>query len=136
MQQSRAARYIGTIGGVYCRLVFIFVGEYLMHGFYFMDLVFGSVLLYTGVETITADEEDEDPSQHPLVLWVQVHMSFVNDYGSRGCFLVGVPVADHGKTNLPKPGVESAAQLGETSARLAESPGSEDERVLVAGFCG
>ena len=73
---------LGLRGAVFLRLVFIFVGEYHMHAFYCMDVVFGSFLIYADVKTIGADVEDEDPSQHPLVLWLQEHLSFDNAYGS------------------------------------------------------
>merc|ERR1719272_1307219 len=44
--------YLGIMGAVVFRLVFIFIGEYLMHAMYFMHFVFGSFLVYTGVKTV------------------------------------------------------------------------------------
>merc|ERR1719327_1408573 len=46
--------YLGILGAVVFRLAFIFIGEYLMHAFAFMHLVFGAFLIYTGVETVRA----------------------------------------------------------------------------------
>ena len=43
--------------------------------------------IYTGVTTLTTDEDDEDdPSQNPMVLCLQKHFSVINAYGSKACF--------------------------------------------------
>merc|ERR1719371_40509 len=84
--------YLGIMGAVVFRLVFIFIGEYLMHAMTFMHLVFGAFLVYTGVKTVTADEEDEDPSQQPLVLWLKGRFAFISVYDSKGAFFVQCPV--------------------------------------------
>ena len=74
----------GSIGAVIFRLVFTLVGEFLMHAFYFMHFIFGSFLVCIGINTATADEEDEDPSQHPFVVWLPTNLNFVNAYDSKG----------------------------------------------------
>merc|ERR1719223_1472800 len=94
--------YLGIIGAVVFRLVFIFVGEYLMHAFFFMHFIFGGFLVWTGIKTMTADDEDEDPSQHPLVLWLQKRVPLLNAYDSRGSFFVRVAVDEAGEPLMPK----------------------------------
>merc|ERR1719240_286886 len=94
--------YLGIIGAVFFRLVFIFIGEYLMHAFFFMHFIFGSFLIYTGVKTATADDEDEDPSQHPLVQWLQKHVPFVSAYDSKGKFFVRCQMDEDGEVVLPE----------------------------------
>mmetsp|Transcript_13792 Transcript_13792/g.28848 ORF Transcript_13792/g.28848 Transcript_13792/m.28848 type:complete len:423 (-) Transcript_13792:129-1397(-) len=86
--------YLGICGAVFFRLVFIFVGEYLMHAMFFMHLVFGGFLIYSGIKTVTVDEEDEDPSKHPLVQWLQRKVPFVSCYDDQGAFFVRVPADD------------------------------------------
>lgn len=88
--------------------------RYMMHAMLFMHFVFGTFLVYTGIKTLTADEEDEalfwqsfccvvlrwievfkfqretywtvmtvmmkfvqDPSQNPMVKWLQEKARFV-----------------------------------------------------------
>mmetsp|Transcript_28026 Transcript_28026/g.80813 ORF Transcript_28026/g.80813 Transcript_28026/m.80813 type:complete len:402 (+) Transcript_28026:88-1293(+) len=80
--------YLGIIGAVVFRLVFIFVGEYLMHAMFLMHFLFGAFLVYSGVKTVTADEEDDDPSRHPLVRWLQARVPFVSCYDDGGAFFV------------------------------------------------
>merc|ERR1719390_65518 len=94
--------YLGILGAVVFRLVFIFIGEYLMHAMTFMHLVFGAFLVYTGIKTVSADDEDEDPSQQPLVLWLQSQMKFVSVYDKGGCFFVKCPVKENGEHDIPK----------------------------------
>merc|ERR1719401_742157 len=86
--------YLGILGAVVFRLVFIFIGEYLMHSLALMHFVFGGFLIYTGIKTVTADEDDEDPSQQPLVVWLQNHIPFVSVYCSEGSFFVKVPLKE------------------------------------------
>merc|ERR1719439_515790 len=89
--------FFGIVGAVVFRLIFIFVGEYLMHAMALMHFVFGGFLIYTGIKTVTADEDDEDPSQQPLVVWLQSHIPFVSVYCSEGSFFVKVPLKADGE---------------------------------------
>merc|ERR1719218_501375 len=94
--------YLGIMGAVVFRLAFIFIGEYLMHAMTFMHFVFGAFLVYTGIQTVTADEEDEDPSQQPLVLWLQTRVPLVPLYDKNGSFFVNCPVDEEGKEAIPE----------------------------------
>lgn len=94
--------YWGICGAVFFRLAFIFIGEYLIHAMFFMHFIFGGFLVYSGINMFTAEEEDEDPSQHPAVLWLQKRVPFVSAYDERGAFFVRVPVNDRGELALPE----------------------------------
>jgi len=115
--------YMGIMGAVVFRLIFIFVGEYLMHTMSFMHLVCGAFLVYTGINTVAGDDEDEDPSQQPLVVWLQAHMSFVSVYAHDASFFVRVPVNEQGEMiEIPdeayiKSEVEETTQLVESEER-------------------
>merc|ERR1719183_2339219 len=124
--------YLGIIGAVIFRLAFIFVGEFLMHAFYFMHFIFGSFLVYTGIKTATADDEDEDPSQHPLVVWLSKNMNFVSAYDSKGSFWVRCEVDDRGEVVLPEGTMVEREATEHDSLAAAEE--AEDRRILVADF--
>lgn len=125
--------YLGIVGAVVFRLVFIFIGEYLMHAFFFMHFIFGSFLIYTGVKTATADDEDEDPSQHPLVQWLQKNVPFVSAYDSKGSFFVRCQIDENDQVVLPEgERVEREATERDSLADAAES--GEDKTILVADF--
>eukprot|EP00931_Biecheleriopsis_adriatica_P005588 TRINITY_DN107081_c0_g1_i1.p1 TRINITY_DN107081_c0_g1~~TRINITY_DN107081_c0_g1_i1.p1 ORF type:complete len:452 (-),score=104.32 TRINITY_DN107081_c0_g1_i1:146-1501(-) len=102
--------YLGICGAVGFRLLFIFIGEYMMHAMVFMHFVFGSFLVYTGIKTLTADEEDEDPSQNPLVKWLQRKVPFVGVYDEGGAFFVQVPVSSDGNDVLVRSVEDSESQ--------------------------
>jgi len=123
--------FFGILGAVIMRLVFIFIGEYLMHAMGFMHLVFGGFLIWTGIQTVTSDEEDEDPAQQPMVLWLQGHMKFVNVYDSKGAFYVSCPVDENGEPVIP----EECIVKPETdeNTRLVEE-GEDKKKVDVVDF--
>lgn len=126
--------FFGIIGAVVMRLVFIFIGEYLMHAMGFMHLVFGAFLIYTGIQTVTSDEEDEDPSQQPLVLWLQNNMKFVNVYDSKGAFFVQCPVDENGEPAIPDDAIVKP-QPNENTPLVEEGDDDEEaKKVDVVDF--
>jgi len=125
--------YLGILGAVVFRLVFIFIGEYLMHAMFFMHFVFGSFLVYTGIKTVTADEDDEDPSQQPLVLWLQSKVPFVSVYDENGAFFVRVPVNDKGEADIPQEAYTKTV-ASETSPILADEDGENSARYGTVDF--
>jgi len=89
--------YLGICGAVVFRLAFIFIGEYLMHTLVLMHFVFGSFLIYTGIQTVTGDDDDDDPSQNAMVQWLQKKVPFISFYDTSGSFFVKVPVDEAGQ---------------------------------------
>jgi tellurite resistance protein TerC len=82
----------GICGAVFFRLIFLFIGEWMMHSMMFAHLLFGGFLIYTGITSVTADEEDEDPSKNWMVQFMSRRLAFVPYYDSKGSFFVKVPV--------------------------------------------
>jgi tellurite resistance protein TerC len=105
--------YLGIWGAIIFRLAFIFCGEYLMHAMFFMHFIFGSFLIYTGFKTLVADDDDDDPSQHPLVQWLQRRVPFVSAYDEQGAFFVRVPLDQHNEPLLPCVSAEGRAGTAE-----------------------
>jgi len=133
--------YIGICGAVFFRLVFIFVGEYLMHTMMLMHFVFGGFLVYTGIQTIRADDEDEDPSQNSLVQWLQQQVPFISFYDRSGAFFVRVPVDEHGKmieqdnSDLMDP-ISPKDSEGEAESALEAGPMKSKEGIADYGTIG
>jgi len=123
--------YLGILGAVVFRLVFIFVGEYLMHAFAFMHLVFGAFLIYTGVQTVTGDEEDEDPSQHPFIVWLQSKVSFVSVYCAHGSFFVKVPLNAEGEAMIKD---EAYVKATETTPIVSDDSEEQHARYPIVDF--
>jgi len=120
---------MGIMGAVVFRLAFIFIGEYLMHTMSFMHLVFGAFLIYTGINTVAGDDEDEDPSQQPLVVWLQSHVSFVSVYAKDASFFVRVPVNEQGEPDIPEEAFIKQ-EAAETDALLE----NEERSIPVVDF--
>lgn len=92
----------GICGAVFFRLAFLFIGEWLMHAMFLAHILFGGFLVYTGFKAATSDdEEDDDPSQNPIVQFLSRRMPFVAAYDLKGSFFVKVPVNENGHVVLP-----------------------------------
>lgn len=94
--------YWGICGAVFFRLLFLFIGEYLMHAMFFAHVLFGGFLIYTGVKSVTADDEDEDPSKNPMVQWLSRRMPFIGAYDAKGSFFVRVPLDENNEPIMPE----------------------------------
>jgi len=120
--------YLGIMGAIVFRLVFIFIGEYLMHAMFFMHLIFGSFLIYTGFKTIAEEDDEDDPSQHPVVQWLQEKVPFISAYDNKGAFFVQVPLDADGTPALP-------ADAGPTEVtRLEDGEEKKSKRYSVLDF--
>lgn len=125
--------YLGIMGAVAFRLIFIFIGEYLMHAMTFMHLVFGMFLVYTGIKTVTTEEEDEDPSQLPLVMWLQRKVPFISLYDAKGAFFVSVPINERGEAQIPEDAYTQVL-VTENSPILGGEEGEHSARYPVVDF--
>merc|ERR1719440_2307117 len=92
-------------------------------------LIFSAFLVYTGIKTVSCDEEDEDPSQQPLVLWLQSNMKFVSVYAKDASFFVRVPVNDNGEAEIPEEAIERR-EASETDPLNEE----EGDKIPVVDF--
>lgn len=90
-------------------------------------------LIYSGVKMLTVDDEDEDPSRHPLVQWLQKKVPFVSVYDDRGAFFVSVPVNDKGEATFPE-GVACTKLPSESDSILQAEAGSPQARYGTVDF--
>lgn len=127
--------FIGIIGAVIFRLVFFVVGQALLHSNSWMHLIFGGFLVYTGVKAGITDDEDEDPSQNPLVKWLERRLPLLGGYDKDGSFFVRVQLDTTGAM-VPPPLASKFAELDETSALLqrASSPRSPNKCAPRSAF--
>jgi len=92
----------GICGAVFFRLLFIFIGEFLMHAMWAAHLMFGGFLVYTGIHSAVVDDEDEDPSQNAIVQWLSKRVPLIPCYDAQGSFFVRVPLDEHGIAIMPE----------------------------------
>jgi tellurite resistance protein TerC len=79
--------FIGIMGAVVFRLGFLFVGEYLMHVFWYAHLGFGALLVVTGVRS-AMDDDDEDVADNAVVRLVTRNLPIVQYYSPDGAFFI------------------------------------------------
>jgi len=103
-----------------------------MHSMFLMHFVFGAFLIYSGITTITSDDEDDDPSQHPMVQWLQHRVPFVSYYDERGSFFVRVPVDDKGELALPDGSVKPCQVDNENEPLVGQE--DKDEEPQKVGY--
>jgi len=105
-----------------------------MHAMSFMHLVFGGFLIYTGIQTVASDEEDEDPSEQPLVVCLQNHLKFVNVYDSNGAFFVKCPVDEHGEPAIPEDAIVKQEREPRETTPLMEEGEADKKKVDIVDF--
>lgn len=126
--------FVGILGAVFFRLAFLFIGEYLLHVLTLAHIIFGALLVYTGVKTAW-DDEDEDPADNWMVQWVQKNFPFIHMYDSEGSFFVKCEIDSQGRAMLPATAVvtpipgsrepldpEFAPKIGYGTKTLLEPP--------------
>jgi TerC family integral membrane protein len=100
-----------------------------MHAMGFMHLVFGGFLVYTGIQALISDDEEDDPAQQPMVQWLQRHMKFVNVYDSKGAFFVQCPINADGEADIPEHAIlKQDQQHTETSPLIERGESDEEEK--------
>jgi len=103
----------GICGAVFFRLIFLFIGEYMLHTLWFAHLLFGGFLVYTGIKSVTVDDEDDDPSKNWLVQFLSRRLPFVCYYDAKGNFFVQVPVDGASQPLLPSGGTPRSSSSNE-----------------------
>jgi len=94
-----------------------------------MHFIFGAFLIYTGIMTVYSDEDEDDPAQQPLVLWLQSWVKLVNVYDSNAAFFVQCPVDENGNPDIPEHAI--VKQNPTENSRLVEEGVTTRAAVVV-----
>ncbi|EEJ7164872.1 TerC family protein [Salmonella enterica subsp. enterica] len=71
--QRRVLVY-GVLGAIVLRTIMIFAGTWLITQFEWLLYVFGAFLLFTGVKTALAKEDESGIGEKPMVRWLRGHL--------------------------------------------------------------
>merc|ERR1719188_2850943 len=111
------------MGAIVFRMIFFVIGEALIHTLHFMHIVFGAFLVYTGIHVGIDDEEDSDPTENPIVVYLSSVLPIVNGYDERGAFFVRVRRnPETGELMFPKE--STTLTLSVRSSQLSNGAGS------------
>lgn len=120
--------FLGILGQAVFTFSLLTFGEYIFHKVYFLHLVFGAFFIYIGVSAM-GDDDDDDPTQNPVIQWLQANLPFVAAYDTQGSFFIRLPLDEQGNTYIPKealcdvfgdPRVEKGSSLPGSSGDAVE----------------
>jgi tellurite resistance protein TerC len=75
---------VGIVLALFMRAIFIALGAAALQAFSFTFVIFGGILLWTGIKLFQHWDEDPDPSENSIVRYVQRKFRFTNeDHGGK-----------------------------------------------------
>jgi tellurite resistance protein TerC len=78
---------VGIVLALFMRAIFIALGAAALEAFSFTFVIFGGILLWTGIKLFQHWDEDPDPTENPIVRFVQQKIPFTNDYHGGKVFI-------------------------------------------------
>ena len=78
---------VGIVLALVMRAIFIAIGAAALNAFAFTFVIFGAILLWTGVKLFQHWDEDPDPTENPIVKFVQRKFPFTNEYHGGKIFI-------------------------------------------------
>ncbi len=78
---------VGIVLALFMRAIFIALGAAALQAFSFTFVVFGGILLWTGIKLFQHWDEDPDPSENAIVRYVQEKFRFTNEYHGGKIFI-------------------------------------------------
>jgi len=95
--QKHKPLFYGIIGAIVFRMIFFLTAEILLHHVNWMHIVFGLFLIYTGIKSVSMDDEDESPENGALYQFLIKYINYVDRYDDQGRFFIPVEVDKNGK---------------------------------------
>ena len=78
---------VGIVLALFMRAIFIALGAAALQAFSFTFVIFGAILLWTGVKLFHHWDEDPDPANNPIVKFAQRKIPFTNEYHGGKIFI-------------------------------------------------
>lgn len=78
---------VGIVLALIMRAIFIALGAAALQAFSFTFVIFGGILLWTGVKLFQHWDEDPDPNENPIVRFAQRKIPFTKDYHGSKVFI-------------------------------------------------
>jgi tellurite resistance protein TerC len=78
---------VGIVLALIMRAIFIALGAAALQAFSFTFVIFGAILLWTGIKLFQHWDEDPDPANNPLVKFAQKRIPFTNEYHGGKIFI-------------------------------------------------
>lgn len=78
---------VGIVLALIMRAIFIALGAAALQAFSFTFVIFGAILLWTGIKLFQHWDEDPDPANNPIVKFAQKRIPFTNEYHGGKVFI-------------------------------------------------
>lgn len=78
---------VGIVLALFMRAIFIALGAAALQAFSFTFVIFGAILLWTGIKLFQHWDEDPDPANNPIVKFAQRKIPFTNEYHGGKIFI-------------------------------------------------
>ncbi|MEY3714707.1 MAG: hypothetical protein RJB59_510, partial [Actinomycetota bacterium] len=78
---------VGIVLALIMRAIFIALGAAALQAFSFTFVIFGAILLWTGIKLFQHWDEDPDPANNPIVKFAQKRIPFTNEYHGGKIFI-------------------------------------------------
>ncbi|MFM1938023.1 MAG: hypothetical protein RLZZ320_881 [Actinomycetota bacterium] len=78
---------VGIVLALIMRAIFIALGAAALEAFSFTFVIFGAILLWTGIKLFQHWDEDPDPANNPIVKFAQKRIPFTNEYHGGKIFI-------------------------------------------------
>jgi tellurite resistance protein TerC len=78
---------VGIVLALFMRAIFIALGAAALQAFSFTFVIFGGILLWTGIKLFQHWDEDPDPQNNPIVKFAQRKIPFTNQYHGGKVFI-------------------------------------------------
>lgn len=79
---------VGIVLALVMRAIFIALGAAALQAFSFTFVIFGAILLWTGIKLGQHWDEDPDPNENPIVKFAQKRIPFTKDYHGTKLFIL------------------------------------------------
>lgn len=79
---------VGIVLALIMRAIFIALGAAALEAFSFTFVIFGAILLWTGIKLFQHWDEDPDPANNPIVKFAQKRIPFTNEYHGGKIFIL------------------------------------------------
>jgi tellurite resistance protein TerC len=84
---QRKVLFLGIIGAIVLRAIFIFAGAALLDAFHWTIYVFGALLIVTGIRMATHDAGEIHPDQNPVLKLVRRMVPMTSEYHGERVFV-------------------------------------------------
>merc|ERR1712194_129190 len=131
--QTYKGLYYGIIGAIMLRLIFYFVGLGIFSLAFWVQVVFGVLLIWSGYQTVVSDDEDADPKENRCVQLMTRLLPVTETYAEDGSLFIWVAAKTAGSSTAAESQVYGASATEEAPDGAEAASGGHPQRTKCRG---